>query len=297
MPRRPPGSCSTSCAVPRHPGGSRRLRRPDAHPGPSGHRRTAARRRPRDPRSRLSRVRHAAGGPGPCDGHRRPSRRDPHRLRRHAAGARTEPVCCPCGRAARTYGSCTPLDAVRIARDLPDRQVVLLAVGFWLSGPGRAPRHHGCRRRAKVSVSWPSPRRRLLTRRSPPAVAARGPAGGVHRRGGPVGLGGPGHHPLHPCRCPACGGDATGRATAAQLLRTGRPVRGGDVCAAGVHRPRTRCGADVCRSQTCCTGMALVPVFASGTGTLMVSTPSLYSAVASSPFAPAGSRRTRAKVP
>lgn len=60
---------------------------------------------------------------------------------------------------------------------------------------------------------------------------------------------------------------------------------------------RTRCGSARFGAHRCRTGMVLVPVFVSGTGTVMVRTPSLYSAVASSPFAPAGSRTARVKVP
>lgn len=70
------------------------------------------------------------------------------------------------------------------------------------------------------------------------------------------------------------------------------------VCAADtLSRLRTLSGSARACPQPCRTGMLLVPAFASGTGTVMVRTPSLYSAVASSPLAPAGSRTERAKTP
>lgn len=70
-----------------------------------------------------------------------------------------------------------------------------------------------------------------------------------------------------------------------------------NVCVAGRSATHTRCGSARDGAQTCRTEIVLVPSFFSGTGTVTVRTPSLYSAVASSPSAPAGSRTTRVKVP
>ena len=79
---------------------------------------------------------------------------------------------------------------------------------------------------------------------------------------------------------------------------TSRCRSGTQLCARPVnHRPRTPGAARHTLSQPCRTWMVLVPVFSTGTGTVMVRTPSLYSAVASSPLAPAGRRTERAKVP
>lgn len=81
---------------------------------------------------------------------------------------------------------------------------------------------------------------------------------------------------------PAGSGPAHGRT---DLCATG----GGADCAHGASGP----GADPAQR----TGIVRVAVFVSGTGTATVRTPSRYSAVASSPLAPAGSRTDRTKVP
>lgn len=68
-------------------------------------------------------------------------------------------------------------------------------------------------------------------------------------------------------------------------------------CAATPAAIRTPCCASTCLTQVRRTGMVRVPAFGVGTGTVMVSTPSSYSAVALSSCDPAGSRTERAKVP
>ena len=70
----------------------------------------------------------------------RAGRRHPDLLRRHDAGARraTAPSWTPTPRGADIRMVYSPLDALRIARQNPDRQVVFYAIGFETTAPSTA---------------------------------------------------------------------------------------------------------------------------------------------------------------
>ena len=116
------------------------LRRPDALDHPARHRPAAARRDRDDPRPGLPGLRDAAGDHRQGAGDRLAARRDLLLVRRHAARAGQRARTCSGSRAqggdVRVVYS--PLDALKIARENPDRQVVFFGIGFETTAPANA---------------------------------------------------------------------------------------------------------------------------------------------------------------
>ena len=102
---------------------------------------------------------------------------------------------------------------------------------------------------------------------------------------------------IHGQRDPLCGASSRRPRVRAGRHHTSGACRARQCARPANHRPRTLGSAQRPLPPSRRTRMVLVPAFSCGTGTLMVRTPSLYSAVASWPVAPAGRRTERAKVP
>ena len=116
------------------------LRRPDPLDHPARHRPAAARRHRDDPRPRLPGVRDAAGDHRQGARDRRAPGRDLLLVRRHAPGARAASkdlfrVKSAGGDVRVVY---SPLDALKLARENPDRQVVFFGIGFETTAPANA---------------------------------------------------------------------------------------------------------------------------------------------------------------
>jgi hydrogenase expression/formation protein HypD len=111
-----------------------------------GHRPACFQRSRAGPRARLPRLRHAARDDRPRHRHRRPPGGHLHVLRRHAAraglGTDLLSVKARPGDVRIVY---SPLDAVKLARMNPDREVVFFAVGFETTAPANAMAVHQAR--------------------------------------------------------------------------------------------------------------------------------------------------------
>lgn len=115
------------------------LRRADPHPRPPGHRRTAAHRHPDGarpgcpvcviPRETLDRARAVAARPGVI--------LTTFGDMLHVPGSSTDLLSLR-AKGADVRVVYTPMDAVRLAAELPDREVVFLAVGFETTAPANA---------------------------------------------------------------------------------------------------------------------------------------------------------------
>ena len=99
----------------------------------------AARRDRAGPRAGLPGLRDPDGPPGRCDLDRGAPRGDLHDLRRHDAGAGDESSLLDAkARGADVRMVYSPLDALKIARENPDREVVFFAIGFETTTPSTA---------------------------------------------------------------------------------------------------------------------------------------------------------------
>ena len=85
-------------------------------------------------------VRHSDGPPRRCDRHRARARRDLHDVRRHDARARARSGSLLDAKAegADVRFVYSPLDALKLARQNPDRPVVFFAIGFETTAPSTA---------------------------------------------------------------------------------------------------------------------------------------------------------------